>query len=38
MHENVFSRGALDKTISLRPVEPLHSTFLSHRKLLSPGR
>ena len=32
MDENILSRGALDKTISLRPVEPLYCTFLSHRK------
>src|SRR5271163_4515705 len=32
MHENIFSRGALDKAISLRPVEPLHCSLLSHRK------
>src|ERR1017187_9224391 len=32
MYENVFARGALDKAISLRPVEPLHCSFLSHRK------
>jgi hypothetical protein len=30
VHEYVFTRGALDKSISLRPVEPLHCTFLSH--------
>jgi len=30
VHENIFPRGALDKYISLRPVEPLHCTFLSH--------
>ena len=30
VHEYVLTRGALDKSISLRPVEPLHSTFLSH--------
>ena len=30
VHEHIFSRGALDKSISLRPVKPLHCTFLSH--------
>ena len=28
--EHIFPRGALDESISLRPVEPLHCTFLSH--------
>ena len=32
VHEHVFSRGALDESISFRPVEPLHCTFLSHGK------
>jgi hypothetical protein len=32
VHEYIFSRGALDESISLRPVEPLHCTFLSHGK------
>jgi hypothetical protein len=32
VYENVFTRGALDETISLRPVEPLNSSLLSHRK------
>ena len=32
VHEHIFPRGALDKSISLRPVEPLHCTFLSHGK------
>src|ERR1700691_3738407 len=32
VHEHVFSRGALDKSIPFRPVEPLHCTFLSHGK------
>jgi len=32
VHEHVFSRGALDKSIPFRPVEPLHCTFLSHEK------
>ena len=30
VHEYIFSRGALDESISLRPIEPLHCTFLSH--------
>ena len=30
VHEYIFSRGTLDKSISLRPVKPLHCTFLSH--------
>src|ERR1035438_1865838 len=32
MHENILARGALDKSVSLRPVEPLHSTLLSHKE------
>jgi hypothetical protein len=32
MHEDILSRGALDKPVSLRPVEPLDSSFLSHGK------
>src|SRR5208283_4899338 len=32
MYENILTRGALDETISLRPVEPLHSSLLSHGK------
>ena len=32
VHEYIFPRGALDESISLRPVEPLHCTFLSHGK------
>ena len=37
VHEYIFPRGALDKSIALRPVEPLDCTFLSHgKKLLSP--
>jgi hypothetical protein len=31
MHEHILSRGALDESVSLRPVEPLHSTLLSHK-------
>src|SRR6267154_4282895 len=31
MYENVLPRGALDKTISLRPVEPLYCSLLSHK-------
>ena len=30
VHEHIFPRGALDESISLRPVEPLHCSFLSH--------
>ncbi len=30
VHEYIFPRGALDESISLRPVEPLDCTFLSH--------
>src|ERR1700719_1160445 len=32
MHEDIFAGGALDESISLRSVEPLHSTLLSHKK------
>jgi hypothetical protein len=32
VHEYIFHRGALDKSIPFRPVEPLHCTFLSHGK------
>jgi hypothetical protein len=32
MYENVLSRGALDKSISLRPVKPLYCSLLSHGK------
>ena len=32
VHEYIFSRGALDKSISLRPIKPLHCSFLSHGK------
>ena len=32
VYENIFARGALDKSIPLRPVKPLDSTFLSHGK------
>jgi hypothetical protein len=35
MDEYVLSRGALDETITLGPVEPLYCTFLSHKGLLS---
>src|ERR1700690_3175446 len=38
MHEDILARGALDEPVSLRPVEPLHSPLLSHKKLLSPYR
>src|SRR5271169_4596058 len=37
MHEDVFSRGALDESISLRPVEPLYCSLLSHRKTPFPS-
>src|SRR5579863_10091179 len=30
VHKHIFARGALDKSIPLRPVEPLDCTFLSH--------
>jgi hypothetical protein len=30
MYENVLARGALDETISLRPIEPLDCSLLSH--------
>jgi hypothetical protein len=30
VHEHIFPRGALDESISFRPVEPLDCTFLSH--------
>jgi hypothetical protein len=36
MNEDVFPSGPLDKTVSFSPVEPLHSTLLSHNELLSP--
>src|ERR1700751_28324 len=36
MNEHVLTSGALDESVSLRPVEPLHSTLLSHKELLSP--
>jgi len=32
VYKNVLTRGALDETISFRPVEPLHCSLLSHRK------
>ena len=32
VHEHIFPRGALDESISLRPVKPLDCTFLSHGK------
>ncbi len=37
MYEHIFSRGALDKTISLRAIEPFHRTFftITHSQLLS---
>src|SRR5215472_644 len=30
MHEHIFPCRALDKSISFRPIEPLHCSFLSH--------
>src|SRR5215831_288390 len=30
MHEHIFPCRALDKSISLRSIEPLHCSFLSH--------
>ena len=32
MNEDIFPRGALDETVSLRPVKPLDCSLLSHRK------
>ena len=32
MYEHILPRGALDKSISLRPVEPLYCSLLSHGK------
>src|SRR5208337_4287203 len=32
MHEHVLARGALDESVSLRPIEPLHSTLFSHKE------
>src|SRR5208282_2935672 len=32
MHEDILAGGALDESVSLRPVEPLHSTLLSHKE------
>ena len=29
MNEDVFSRRSLDKTVSFRTIEPLHSTFFA---------
>src|ERR1035438_1583806 len=31
MHEHILAGRALDESVSLRPVEPLHSTLLSHK-------
>ena len=31
MHEDILTRGPLDKTIPFCPVEPLYCTLLSHR-------
>jgi hypothetical protein len=30
MNEDVFPGGALDESVTLRPVEPLDCTFFSH--------
>jgi hypothetical protein len=38
MNKHIFASGALYETIALSPVEPLHCTLLSHKKLLSPER
>jgi hypothetical protein len=32
VYEDIFPSRALDESVSLRPVEPLHCTFLSHGK------
>ena len=32
MNEDILPRGTLDKPVTLRPVEPLDCTLLSHRK------
>src|SRR5208337_3734278 len=32
MHEHILARGALDESVSLRPIEPLHSTLFSHKE------
>src|SRR5258708_93883 len=32
MHEHILAGGALDKPVSLPAVEPLNSTFLSHKE------
>src|SRR5271167_4080285 len=32
MHEDILAGGALDESVALRPVEPLHSTLLSHKE------
>src|ERR1039458_118118 len=32
MHEDILAGGALDESVSLRAVEPLHSTLLSHKE------
>src|ERR1039458_9295857 len=37
MHEHILARGALDKSVSFRPVEPLHSTLLSHKETPFPS-
>src|ERR1700733_9684258 len=38
VHEHVLTRGALDEPVTLRPVEPLHSTLLSHKNSFRLGR
>jgi hypothetical protein len=37
MHEHILARGALDESVSFRPVEPLHSTLLSHKETPFPS-
>jgi len=35
MHEDIFTRGPLDETITFGSVKPLDCSFLSHNPLLS---
>jgi hypothetical protein len=35
MYKHVFASGALNEPVPFSPVEPLHCTLLSHKKLLS---
>ena len=35
MHKHVLASGALNEPVPFSPVEPLHCTLLSHKKLLS---